>query len=183
MRTHRFGFIALLIVMTAVSAGCASMYEGGYLKGFNSPPQLQQTLYPVVVDYDRSINELVAAGDYFRPDERRISVSIPASSQQGKAVVQVHVIRLKNKTETTEQAVRELNQLGFRPTTLKEFLAFAAAYPHVQEQVLVGDLETFQNNEGRPCRFVLHFIGRARGLMCWPGDDWNAGNYVLAIRK
>src|SRR3989344_3384599 len=88
--------------------------------------------YPVVIDYGKTIEEMVATGHYDWSNSDISSGNFPVSGN-GTANANLELVHL-NKDASSEGGVAYLESLGMRPATIAELLVFGATYPEVQRE-------------------------------------------------
>ena len=83
----------------------------------------------VIVDYDKSVEEMVGAGQYNGGVHPSInSINFP-TDMHGKHEVLIHFVRFTQEKMTPDEILDRLAQMGFRPVALRELLALNAAFP------------------------------------------------------
>ena len=89
-------------------------------------------LYPVIVIYGASVEEMVKLGQYGWSNEDITSNNFP-TNREGTIDVVVELIHF-GLHAVTDEALRELDGMGYRPAELHELLAFGAKYPDIQRE-------------------------------------------------
>lgn len=84
-------------------------------------------IFPVEVDYSRSLKEMISAGKYEWAHSDIIEEHFPIFGQD-KYKVDLELIHF-NKVINSDEVLAELKKRGYRPATLPELLAFGAKYP------------------------------------------------------
>lgn len=88
-------------------------------------------IYPIKVDYDATIETLVAAAEckYVDPaiNDRNF-----ATRREGSGWLLLWLVQVDRWTPTTQKILDELEGLGLRPAELHELLAFAGQYPELR---------------------------------------------------
>ena len=97
----------------------------------NTKPPVNLT-YPIPIDYGMGIEELVRLGGYNWSNNDITSKHFP-TKRTGKAEVSVELIHF-NRAISSEEAIREMDKMGYRPAEACELLAFGAKYPDVQRE-------------------------------------------------
>jgi hypothetical protein len=141
--------------------------------------------YKVVVDYGKTLTEMIKLGKYawVNDDISDKHFPIQGAGTQEAELVLVHL----NREATTKEVLEHLNALGLEPAKVEHLLAFGAAYPEIQKEfpivalgsIWVGDVGY------RGCPF-LDFGDGKRGLdLRWRDDDdhWRDDCRFLAVRK
>ena len=83
---------------------------------------------------------------------------------------------------TSEEVIKELDKLGYRPGTLPELLAYQKAYPEDKNWIVA--LGTKYSLVGASCVPYLFWNGGDRGLVGgrW-GDEWDGSRRFVCVRK
>lgn len=150
--------------------------------------------YPVTVDYNQSLRDMVMAGNYYLMNDTEITITALPSAGRGKVNMNLYLVHL-NYSVDNEHAIDTLDRLGFAPAKLEHLLAFGAKYPVKQTEypiVALGSQMTdplgrqyvnyldriddvYQYNWPGRCLYMFsRFDARAK----WPEDA-----RFLAIRK
>lgn len=142
----------------------------------------RNNVYPVTVNYDQSLEDMIAAGHYDGTNPDIISKNFPIK-EKGVAQVAIQLIHF-NKSMSFENALVELDKYGFRPATLPELLAFSAAYSEMQRQFPVVALGSVWRGLGGRRVPDLWGDAGARGLdLDWFEDDWHGHCRFAAVSK
>jgi hypothetical protein len=140
-------------------------------------------IFPVTVNYDLSVEEAIAAGDYQAVNADITSKNF-LSERKGQAEVNVVLVRFEHRMKS-EDVVQELEKEGLRPAELPEFLAFGARYPDVQRKFSVAGLgSVWQDRKGYrnvPCLYEAS-EGRYLDLHWWD-DGWYSYTRFAATHK
>jgi hypothetical protein len=139
--------------------------------------------FPVAVNYDLSLEEAIAAGDY-QAVNADISAKNFSWTRTGKADVEIVLVRFDQRM-TSENVIRELDEEGLRAAELPELLAFGAGYPEVQRKFsVVGLGSVWRDRKGYrnvPCLYAAS-EGRYLDLHWWD-DGWYTYSRFAALRK
>jgi len=133
--------------------------------------------YLLSVDYRRSVEDGVKAGRYNWVSSDITSRNFP-TKRKGTAEVAVELIHF-NRYVSTNEALRELDGMGYRPAELHELLAFGEKYPEVQRQFPVIALGSVWQGRGGD-RLVPCLIGHGSGRFL--GLDWLEGGWSEVYR-
>jgi hypothetical protein len=140
--------------------------------------------YPLSVDYGRSVEDGVKAGRYDWVNPDITSKNFP-TKRKGTAKVAVELIRF-NRYISTDEALRELNRMGYRPAKLHVLLAFGEKYQEFQREFPVVALGSvwrrgWSGYRSIPC---LNKLGSERSmeLELFVGD-WSEVCRFMAVRK
>ncbi len=150
--------------------------------------------YELLVDYDLSVEKAAELGRYDVIDHAVFNGLFNSLNfktlQKGKERVIVDLVRF-DECFSTDEALRELNTIGYRPAELHELLALGESEPHVQREGMVVALGSIlQNKAGRlyvPCLgkrmlFLAHIMGD-KGDLENPRDNWDTGVRFAAVKK
>ncbi|MFH1611493.1 MAG: hypothetical protein ABIA83_02745 [Patescibacteria group bacterium] len=141
------------------------------------------TGYTVLVDYRKTIEQMVSAGRYDWSDGNINSVNFPVNGT-GVATITPELVHL-NKKASSEEALAHKEANGLRPATIEELLAFGATYPDVQREFPVVALgSSWVDRDGHRRAPYLDGDGSERELsLDWYGSGWFEGCRFLAVRK
>ncbi len=138
--------------------------------------------YPVTVNYDISVEKLVELGHYSWTS-KSVNSSNFHSKKHGRAEVQTELISL-NRMVSSDGALMELADRGYRHATLHELLAFGVKYPDVQLHfpvVAIGSVCEVHGN-----RYVAYLYRDDLGrylFLYWFEYSWVGSVRFLAVRK
>jgi hypothetical protein len=139
--------------------------------------------YPLVVNYDLSVEQAIDAGNY-QAVNGDINSAHFSWLRRGQAEVEIVLVRFEQRMSSPE-VIRELDSEGLRAAELPEFLAFGAKYPEVQRQFsVVGLGSIWQDRKGYrnvPCLYEAS-EGRYLDLHWWD-DGWYSYSRFAALRK
>jgi hypothetical protein len=142
------------------------------------------TNYPLVVDYDRTLAEMVAAGHYGYVFDEINAENFPIVGS-GTVECEAILVNLGRPARSPKQAEWEMAKCGLRPATVEELLAFGEAYPDIQREFFVIALGSiWADPNGR--RHVAYLSGNAsdRDLyLCGYDNKWDPDDRFLAVRK
>lgn len=96
------------------------------------------TAYPVVVDYGLSVERAIELGHYDSVNSDINSRNFP-NRRDGTEDVVIELVIL-HQVISTENALRELDERGYRPANLRELLAFGQKYPDAERDFPVAAL-------------------------------------------
>lgn len=137
----------------------------------------------IVVDYSKSLVQMIAVGTYDWVNSDITAEHFPAKGEGRVELVPelVHYGKFMN----SDDIVQDLDQRGFRPATLPELLAYGEKYPDKQRKFPIVALGS-----------VWRYWDGARHVACLDGPDsrrwlhlniWESGWYgcyhFLAFRK
>lgn len=139
--------------------------------------------FPLKVNYDLSVESLVAHGKYDWKNDNITTNNFP-TVRKGEANLVLELVHF-NKVLTSEEVLKELDKMGYRPAELHELLSFGEKYPDIQRQFTVfalGSLWRYWNGD----RLVpyLRRCGGGRGLdLSYFSYGWGGRCRFAAVRK
>jgi len=115
--------------------------------------------YPVTIDYNLSIWQMIDAGRYDRMDN---NVAIPELTTTGMTLVDVDLeLHQFDRVISLDRVPKRLIHFGFQPAGVVELLAFGTKYPDIQREFQIIAVEDFITTlDGH--RFVPYLDGSAR---------------------
>ncbi len=135
-----------------------------------------------VVDFGKSLEEMIAAGCYDLKNDDITAARFPISGG-GTVSVDAKLFHF-NRTMTSDAVERELEAAGYRSATIAELLAFGASFPEVQRQfpvIALGSVGSVNGHRFVPC---LIRLDAERYLdLYWHDLDWHDFCRFLAVRK
>ena len=139
--------------------------------------------YPLSVDYGRSVEDGVRAGRYDWANSDINSRNFP-TERKGVAEVVVELIHF-NRVISIDEALRELDRMGYRPAEPHELLAFGQKYPEVQREFpVVAPGSAWQDRFGSRVVPYLYRDGSKRILnLDWIEGDWDEVCRFAVVRK
>jgi len=159
---------------SALHAGIASLLA--------KVPQADVEVYPVTVDYSKTIEEMVAAGNYGYANPDITTEHFPPKGS-GIVEVQIHLKHF-NRVMSSDAVLKGLDKMGLRPATPMEILAFGAKYPDIQRQFPIVEMGQNWQSPFGPRVLDLVSDDRERDLhLAWLGLGWFASWRFAAVRK
>ncbi len=140
--------------------------------------------YVVFLDYGKSVEEMVSAGQYKRKNSDINSKNFPTKGE-GTANVNLELVHF-GKSVSSEYVLVYLKENGMRPATVEELLAFGATYPKIQREFPIICLgSSWVDSDGTRSVPYLDGRGSERDLnLCWLDVDWLAScRFLAAVRK
>lgn len=139
--------------------------------------------FKIMVDYGKTLAEMVAAGKYDWVDSDITAEHFPVQGE-GKKEKEVAFFHF-NRTITSDQVISEMDKAGYRPATIEELLVIGASQPELQRQfpiVAIGSVLRLSCGLRRvPC---LDWDGLERDLdFHWFKNDWRDACRFVALRK
>jgi hypothetical protein len=98
----------------------------------NPNASLHASVYPVAVDYGKTVEEMVSVGHYDWKNNDINSKNFPARGK-GKISVNTEFVHLGEMVDS-ENELSHFEKNGMRPATVEELLAFGATYPEIQRE-------------------------------------------------
>jgi len=139
----------------------------------------KKKVFPVIVDYSKSLAEMIRAGNY---DWVNSNITVKHFPIQGQGQVELDIELVHyDRAMSSEDVIHDLDQRGLRPATLLELLAFGAKYPEKQREFPIVALgSVWRYCRGDRCVVSLRSFdfGRGLDLHCWAGR-W-VGRYRFA---
>jgi hypothetical protein len=139
--------------------------------------------FPLKVNYDLSVEDAVAAGDYQAVNAAITSNNFPRT-RKGQAESEIVLVRFEHRMSSPE-VIHALDEEGLRAAELPELLAFGATYPEVQRKFsIVGMGSVWRDRKGYgnvPCLYTAS-EGRYLDLHWWD-DGWYTYSRFAALRK
>ena len=92
-----------------------------------------QNVFHVIVDYRKSLWDMIKAGNYDRYNGDINASHFPIKKSKGRVKLNIELVYY-GKFMVSDEVVRDLDNRGLRPATLPELLAFGAKskYPDIQ---------------------------------------------------
>lgn len=136
----------------------------------------------VVVGYDQTLDQMIAAGRYDWKNGDITAKNFPVVGNGNREFVP-EVVHF-DRNISSDDAEKELDKLGFRAATDEELLAFGAIFPEVQRKFPIVALGSVALVGGFRRVVCLGGGGAGRYLsLRWRDDDWLALCRFLAVRK
>jgi hypothetical protein len=135
----------------------------------------------IVVDYSKSLAEMVKAGKY-----NWVNIDITADhfpvKGSGKTDLIAEILGYGDYV-SSEEIIKDMDRRGFRPATIAELLAFDEAYPDKQREFPIVALGSVWQNPN-DLVFVVYLLEQnsRRSLALWCGL-WYDYHRFLAFRK
>lgn len=146
-----------------------------------------ENTYPLIVDYGRSVEDAVKLGRYGWASGDINTCNFPTKRKEREKTPDVAMELVHfNRVVSTDEALRELDRMGYRPAKLRELLAFGEKYPEVQREfpvVALGSSVWLNRFDERyfPC---LDRIGSRRHLdLHRLEDNWLGLCRFAAVRE
>ena len=146
--------------------------------------QTKKVVYTILVDYAVSVEELLKLGKYDWSNSDITSEHFPTKRTGGKVETKVELVHF-GRNISSDEALKELDKMGYRPAEAHELLAFGAKYPDVQREFPIVALgSVWRSSLG--CRSVVCLYENTAerdAALCWLEGDWGDGWRFAAVRK
>lgn len=142
-------------------------------------------VFTITVDYSKSLNEMIEAGDYSWISEINQHFTV---SGKGHAKIVVELLYFDDSI-TTSEIHAEMDNRGLRPAKIEELLALGAWLPKEQIKfpiIAIGSVWESPNSGNSAAPYlsksgclldVFWFVGE------WDCCEWNNTYLFLAVRK
>ena len=154
-----------------------------FVAGRNPFQKKADNVFKVTVNYDLSVEFLVANGKYSWVNNDITSKNFP-TTRKGEVTLSLELVHL-NQVLTSEEVLKELDKRGLRPAELHELLSFGAQYPEEQRKYPIVALGSVWQH-WHDYRYVpyLRWLGGGRVLsLGWIGRRWGEGCRFVAVSK
>lgn len=145
---------------------------------------ISKSSYDVVVDYSRTLAEMVEVGKYdFVNDD--ITAEHFAVEGEGKHKVAVTLFHFNRYIESDE-VIAEMDRQGFRPDNIEELLALGEQHPELQRMFLIVGLGSvwLNSNGKRNVPSLYENSNCNRGLdLPWFDYGWGGDYRFAGARK
>lgn len=144
--------------------------------------QVRKT-YTVLVDFGVSIEELIRLGKYDWSNSDITSAHF-STKCAGKVETKIELIHF-GRNISSDDALKELDKMGYRPAEAHELLAFGAKYPDVQREFPIVALgSVWQGLDGhRLVVCLFRYDAKRFAALRWLELDWLARWRFAAVRK
>ena len=139
--------------------------------------------FPTKVNYDLSVESLVAQGKYDWKNSDIKSKNFQ-TTRKGETTLNLELVHL-NQVLTSEEVIKELDKRGLRPAELHELLSFGIQYQEEQRKYpIVAMGSVWQHWSGYRDVAYLFGDGGERGLgLGYFGGRWSEDFRFLAVRE
>jgi len=137
----------------------------------------------VVVDYSKSLTEMISAGNY---DWVNSDISEKNFPVNGKGQIESNIELIHyGKSMSSEDVIQDMETKGLRPATLSELLAFGKSYPDKQREFPIVALGSVWRNlfGTRFVAFLSSFDSKRLLHLCIWGGGWVESCRFAAVRK
>ncbi|MDP3772371.1 MAG: hypothetical protein Q8Q94_03290 [bacterium] len=140
-------------------------------------------VYPVTVYYGLSLADMIEAGHYDWVNGSITAEHFPIVGE-GMVDLNINLLHFKRFIQSDE-AIKEMDEMGLRPLTLPELLAFGAKFPDMQREFPIIAFGTvWQDRDGFRGVPALGEYDRGCNLgLVWFGYRWSGTYRFAAVRK
>lgn len=144
--------------------------------------QIRRT-YAILVDFGMSIEELLKLGKYDWSNSDITSEHFP-TKHVGKVETKVEFLHF-DRNISSDEVLKEMDKMGYRPAEAHELLAFGEKYPDVQREFPIAALgSVWRLLGGRRSVVCLYWVAAKRGTgLSWFGGGWHDCWRFAAVRK
>lgn len=144
---------------------------------------LSSNVFNFVVNFALSLSDMIKAGAYDWVNPDITEVNFPKTGE-GEVSVSAELVHL-DRYVSSDDAVAEMDRLGFRQATIHELLSFGAKNPDVQREFpVVAALGSSCEVDGIRHMAFLDRDGSRRHLdLSWWNDGWHGRCRFLGVRK
>ena len=186
METVSISVSDLKTVVEALETGAITMENILTLIDKKEDDQSKKDEINLVVDYSRTVQEMINAGNYGWTNNDIMEKHFPLPTElNGKQVSVSTKLFHFNRSISSKNAIAEMDKAGYRPATLTELLALGEAYPELQKEFpIVAFGSIWRRGSDRRHVPVLLFDGHKRRLaLRWFDVDWYVYYRFLGVRK
>ncbi len=133
----------------------------------------------VIVDYGKSLAEMIAAGNY---DWKNNDINAKHFKVEGEGQQEIWIELIHfGRVMTSDQVITELDKQGLRPAKIEELLALGAQHPDEQRKYWIAALGSVSPGRYVACLY-LDGSGRYPSLDYFD-SDWDGCYRFTAVRK
>ena len=144
--------------------------------------EVRQT-FRVLVDYSKSLAEMIQAGNY---DWKNNDITQDHFPTKGNGQQEVEVVLFHfGRNISSDDAIAEMERAGYRPARIEELLALGASQPELQKQYpIVGLGSVWRDPSGlRRVPYLFWDDSGRRLRLHWLEGDWRESCRFVALRK
>ncbi|MCD4761672.1 hypothetical protein K8R32_01815 [bacterium] len=140
-------------------------------------------VFPVTVDYNRSLAEMIELGEYDWKHVEIIEKNFPVKGK-GKSDINLVLVYF-NKSIDSDDVFYELDEMELRPATLPELLSFGVKYPEKQGEFPIAALGSHWNIsvENSYVVYLDKIVSKRCLKMNYLSGDWMKHYRFLAAPK
>ena len=143
-------------------------------------PAMEPPRYPVTVDFSLTLDEMIAAGQYGRVHDEIDAAHYPIDGE-GRVEATIELVRF-GRSLHSDEALTELDHLGYRPATLAELLALRATYPELETGPIIALGSSWDAPDGR--NYVVYLETRLKHLNLFTRNcGWVLDSCFAGVRK
>lgn len=140
--------------------------------------------YDVVVIRDRSLAEMIKAGNYEQVNNNITEKHFPV---EGKGEHEIGIALFHfNQSIDSADVIAEMENQGYRPATIDELLALGENCPDLQREFRIIALGSVWRRNLSGIHYVIslwHRSGRRSLFLVWFVSSWHADDRFAAVRK
>ncbi len=137
---------------------------------------------PLTIDYDRSLEEMIAAGRY---DWKNSDITAKRFPLEGEDMVEFESRYFHfNHNISSEKAIEAMKKAGWEPARIEHLLCFGEKYPDEQRKfpiIGLGSVAEVRGNRSVP--YLPRSDSECDLDLLWFGSGWSVGCRFLAVRK
>lgn len=144
-----------------------------------------RNVYPIIGEYGDEYSKLFVSllekGEYGYKNPNITPINFP-----GECISQFDAVLFHpNRDISSDDVLRELDEMGFRPATMIELLAFGVTFPDIQRDFPIVELASswVDPDSVRSVGSLSYWAGRRSLRLHGWANDWNANCRFLAVRK
>ena len=141
-----------------------------------------RNVYPGVIDYGQTLDQMIEAGKYDYRNEYITVDNFPITGE-GKVTSQLVLVHF-NRDISSEDAVKEMAQMGLEPAKTEHLLAYGAQHWQRDPELVVALGSSWVGPGGHryvPC--LRGGCGDRRLRLFWWDGVWHGSWRFLAVRK
>ena len=145
----------------------------------------EERVFKITVDYDRNVQDSIAAGNYYYTDPQITGENFPLKRGERGEKELCFTLYLLGRDISSNNAIGHMESKGKRPAVLLELLAFGQTEPEVQLQFPVVSLGSAWICQGlrRKIPYLHNFRGHCGIYLYWNDFTWHGTCSFLAVDK
>lgn len=139
--------------------------------------------YSIVVDYSRSLEDMIKAGNYDAVDNDINEDHFPIKS--GKSDKKMYSIALFNFNQgiMSDDVLAEMMKKNYRPVLIEELLAFGENYPELLKQFPIAGLGSIWYSFSNLGAYRFPYLTYYSLRLAWQHFYWQTNCRFAAIRE
>lgn len=139
------------------------------------------------IDYNKSVSEMISLGkyDFVNPFFRKIIFYYFNNSMNINKQTIIAKLFFFNSFIKSNEAIKKIDKVAFRPATLFELLTLGYLYPNLQNQFPIVALGTTIKNNGMKFVPALISINKNKRILAlfWNECEWFSSFRFLGVSK